>query len=89
MAGTPGAETVGAYFHFYLLAMGSGRPRRPEELSEMLQKAGFAWVRLLPTRRPMLVRVLVADCRGPGSLPIPRRAGEETAAGQIPRPPVI
>ena len=31
MAGTPGAEPMGdAYFGFYLLAMGSGRPRTAE-----------------------------------------------------------
>jgi len=61
MAGTPHAEGVGAYFAFYLLAMGSGRPRRTDELSALLHTAGFASVRLLPTRRPMLVRVLVAS----------------------------
>jgi demethylspheroidene O-methyltransferase len=60
MAGTAGAETVGAYFDFYLLAMGSGRPRTVEELSAMLRQAGFSQVNLLPTRRTMLVRVLVA-----------------------------
>jgi demethylspheroidene O-methyltransferase len=62
MAGTPGAEPVGAYFNFYLMAMGSGRPRRPEELSRLVREAGFSSARLLPTRRPMLVRVLVARC---------------------------
>ncbi len=62
MAGTPGAEPVGeAYFGFYLLAMGRGRPRRPEEYAAMLQAAGFARPRLLPTRTPLLVRVMVAD----------------------------
>jgi len=60
MAGTSGAESVGAYFGFYLLAMGSGRPRRSEELTAMLQQAGFAHVRLLPTHQKLLVRVLVA-----------------------------
>jgi demethylspheroidene O-methyltransferase len=60
MAGTPGAESVGTYFDFYLLAMGSGRARRAETLSDMLRQAGFARVRLLPTRRPMQVRVLLA-----------------------------
>jgi demethylspheroidene O-methyltransferase len=60
MAGTAGAETVAAYFAFYLLAMGSGRPRRPEALAQLLRAAGFSRVRLVPTRRPMLVRVLVA-----------------------------
>jgi demethylspheroidene O-methyltransferase len=62
MAGTSGAEPMGeAYFGFYLLAMGSGRPRRPEELRAMLAEAGFAASRILPTPTPLLTRVLVAD----------------------------
>lgn len=61
MAGTPGAEPIGAaYFGFYLLAMGGGRPRRPEELSAMITAAGFAKPRIPRTRRPLLSRVLVA-----------------------------
>jgi demethylspheroidene O-methyltransferase len=62
MSGTSGAETVGAYFNFYLLAMGSGRPRRAEELMGLMNKAGFSRARLIPTRRPMLVRVLIGQC---------------------------
>ena len=43
MLGTPGAETVGdAYFGFYLLAMGRGRARTPEQLKQMLTEAGFS-----------------------------------------------
>jgi demethylspheroidene O-methyltransferase len=65
MAGTPGAEPIGdAYFGFYLLAMGSGRPRRAEELHAMLHAAGFAAVRERKTRRPLLARVLVAQKTG-------------------------
>ncbi|MGH1572197.1 methyltransferase [Methylobacterium sp. P31] len=65
MAGTPGAEPVGdAYFGFYLLAMGSGRPRRVEELHAMLRAAGFASTRERPTRRPLLTRVLLAQKTG-------------------------
>ncbi|BAQ48815.1 MULTISPECIES: methyltransferase [Methylobacterium] len=61
MAGTPGAEPIGdAYFGFYLLAMGSGRPRTADELGAMLREAGFARVREHRTRRPLLVRLLVA-----------------------------
>ena len=61
MAGTPGAEPVGdAYFGFYLLAMGSGRPRRAEELSAMIARAGFSRVREIPTRRPLLTRLITA-----------------------------
>ncbi|MCU0835595.1 MAG: acetylserotonin O-methyltransferase [Chromatiaceae bacterium] len=61
MSGTPGAEPIGdAYFGFYLLAMGSGRPRTAEELTAMLREAGFDRVREVPTRRPLLTRLLVA-----------------------------
>lgn len=60
-AGTPGAEPVGdAYFGLYLLAMGSGRPRRAEELSALLAAAGFREIRERPTRRPLLARMLTA-----------------------------
>ena len=61
MAGTPGAEPVGdGYFGFYLLAMGSGRPRTAAELTALLQAAGFTRVREVRTARPMLVRILEA-----------------------------
>ncbi|TCZ65975.1 methyltransferase [Roseicella aquatilis] len=61
MSGTPGAEPITeAYFGFYLLAMGTGRPRRPEELAELLRGAGFTAPRLLSTRTPLLARVMVA-----------------------------
>ena len=62
MSGTRGAEAMGdAYFGFYLLAMGRGRPRTKEELTELIEAAGFAGVRLLPTRIPLQVRLLVAQ----------------------------
>jgi demethylspheroidene O-methyltransferase len=60
MAGTAGAERVGAYFAFYLLAMGSGRPRSADQLAALLRATGFSDVRELPTRRPLLVRLLAA-----------------------------
>jgi demethylspheroidene O-methyltransferase len=62
MAGTAGAEPMGgAYFGFYLLAMGRGRPRRPDELAAMLAAAGFSGARLMPTDTPLLTRVMQAD----------------------------
>jgi len=62
MAGTPGAEPMGeAYFGFYLLAMGSGRPRSPAELRAMLNEAGFCRVRHHRTRWPLLTRLLTAQ----------------------------
>ncbi len=61
MAGTPGAERMGdAYFGFYLLAMGSGRPRSQAELTSMLRAAGFARIRRLRTATPLLTSVLLA-----------------------------
>ncbi|GAC1620520.1 MAG: methyltransferase [Nevskia sp.] len=61
MSGTPGAEPVGdAYFGFYLLAMGRGRPRTPERLSELLVEAGFACPKLIPTNLPIQTRLLQA-----------------------------
>jgi demethylspheroidene O-methyltransferase len=51
----------GAYFGFYLLAMGRGRPRRPDELAAMLIAAGFSAPRLLPTDTPLLTRVMQAE----------------------------
>lgn len=56
-----GRDPVGdAYFGFYLLAMGSGRPRQPREIAGMMSAAGFLAVQNCQTRQPMLTRVIVA-----------------------------
>ncbi len=61
MAETPGAEPAGAaYFGFYLLAMGSGRPRSFAEITKLLKHSGFDQIRALRTRTPLLVRALKA-----------------------------
>jgi demethylspheroidene O-methyltransferase len=61
LAGTSGAEAIGdAYFGFYLLAMGSGRPRSFARLSEMLRASGFAQIALKPSDMPMLTSVVIA-----------------------------
>ena len=60
MAGTPSAGGVGAYFHMYLWAMRSGRPRTVEELTVLLEEAGFADIREQSSFQPLLVRVLTA-----------------------------
>jgi demethylspheroidene O-methyltransferase len=61
MAATPGAERMGdAYFGFYLLAMGSGRPRSAAALAGMLREAGFSRVHTPPTHTPLLTSLLVA-----------------------------
>jgi demethylspheroidene O-methyltransferase len=61
MSGLPGAEPVGdAYYAFYTLAMGSGRPRTPEAIGRLLQAAGFARHRIIPTRMPVLTSIILA-----------------------------
>ena len=61
LAGIRGAEPIGdAYFAFYLLAMGRGRPRTFSRLRDMLTEARFADVRLQPTAIPMLASVITA-----------------------------
>ena len=63
MAEVPGVEPIGdAYFGFYLLAMGRGRPRSAARLTAMLHEAGFASVRSVPTQMPLQAGVLVARC---------------------------
>jgi len=60
MANPKGAKHD-AYFHFYLLAMGEGRLRTPEQLSKMMVQAGFDRVRLLDNPMPMHTRILIAQ----------------------------
>lgn len=61
MAATAGAEAMGAaYFGFYLLAMGRGRPRTRPRLVELLHQAGFVRVRALGTRLPLQTQLLSA-----------------------------
>jgi len=51
---------IDAYFNAYLLAMGSGRPRRSDEYRRLLACVGFGRVRRRQTRLPLLATVLVA-----------------------------
>jgi demethylspheroidene O-methyltransferase len=61
ISGVSGTEPIGdAYFAFYLMAMGSGRPRTFERLSEMLRDAGFADIALRPAGMPLLTSVITA-----------------------------
>ncbi len=61
LAEVAGAETVGgAYFGFYFLAMGRGQARSFARLSQLVRDAGFADIRLLPTRIPLQTSVIVA-----------------------------
>lgn len=61
MSDDKGTDPVGpAYFGFYLLAMGSGRPLRPGEIVELLKMAGFGAIQRRSTRQPMLTRLIVS-----------------------------
>lgn len=56
--GEPGAPSD-AYFHFYLLAMGAGRLRTPDELRHLMEQAGFSHVELVPNAMPIHTRILI------------------------------
>jgi len=61
MLGTPGAQPVAAaYFGFYLMAMGQGRPRTPAAIESLLRGAGFTAIKSHRTQAPLLARVLSA-----------------------------
>jgi demethylspheroidene O-methyltransferase len=49
-----------AYFHFYLLAMGSGRLRTANELMGFMAEAGFTRMELLANPMPLQTQILVA-----------------------------
>ena len=60
MADTPDHPAMGhAYFGFYLLAMGRGRPRTIQEISRLAMEAGFKGVEMLPCSMPINAQVLL------------------------------
>lgn len=62
MAQIPSAEPMGeAFFGLYLWAMGSGRPRSPEDIIAMLRKASFARARTVATAQPVNASVIIAE----------------------------
>jgi demethylspheroidene O-methyltransferase len=67
MAETKGFEAMGhAYFGFYLLAMGRGRPRTEAEISSLLSQAGFTGICLLNSYMPLNAQIL--QCNKPGNI---------------------
>lgn len=54
-----GPTQTDAYFHFYLLAMGAGRLRTPEELMRLMRDAGFGGVECIPNAMPIHTQILV------------------------------
>jgi demethylspheroidene O-methyltransferase len=66
MAETKGFEAMGhAYFGFYLLAMGRGRPRTEAEISGLLSQVGFTGIRLLNSYMPLNAKIL--QCNKPST----------------------
>ena len=64
MSGDPdSARIADVYFAFYLLAMGSGRPRSAQAITRMLRASGFADIRPIRTPRPMLVSMIAARAK--------------------------
>lgn len=62
MADTPGAELMGsAYFGLYLLAMGSGRARTRNEISDLLNRAGFRSTSFITGKRVLRTGIAVAN----------------------------
>ena len=62
MAELPGTEVMaGAYFGFYLMAMGRGRPRSTAELSRLVEQAGFDCISLRTGRRVLRTGILTAQ----------------------------
>lgn len=61
MAGARGAEPMGeAYFGFYLMAMGRGRPRSAPAIMALLAEAGFSQPRLHRSRMPLIADLVTA-----------------------------
>ncbi len=68
MAGPQGEPSATApYYHFYLMAMGPGRLRTPEELTALMQEAGFTHIEPVPNPMPLHARLLVGRKTRPTS----------------------
>lgn len=60
MAQTDGQpSSTDPYYHFYLMAMGSGRLRTPQALSALMEQAGFTHLELVPNPMPLHAQLLV------------------------------
>lgn len=55
-----GERYATAYFGTYVLAMGSGRCRTPEEIGALARQAGFARFEVKPCRSPLMATIVVA-----------------------------
>ena len=57
--GSAAGAQADAYFHFYLLAMGAGRLRAPEELMQMMQAVGFKQIQRLSNAMPIHAQLIL------------------------------
>jgi len=70
MLGTRGAQPVAAaYFGFYLMAMGQGKPRTPVAIESLLRGAGFTAIKSHRTHAPLLARVVSARPQDGNKIP--------------------
>lgn len=53
------ASSTDPYFHFYLMAMGSGRLRTPQALAALMTEAGFTHIEPVPNPMPLHAQLLV------------------------------
>jgi demethylspheroidene O-methyltransferase len=49
------------YFHFYLLAMGSGRLRTAQALTALMQEAGFTHIQAIANPMPLHAGLLLGQ----------------------------
>ena len=54
-------EMVDPYFHFYLLAMGAGRLRSPQDIARLLADSGFGGIEAVPTAMPIHAQIVTAQ----------------------------
>jgi demethylspheroidene O-methyltransferase len=60
MAQTDGQpSSTDPYYHFYLMAMGSGRLRTPQALNALMTQAGFTHIELVPNPMALHAQLLV------------------------------
>jgi demethylspheroidene O-methyltransferase len=55
----PSADQADAYYHFYLMAMGSGRLRTPQEIAALMREAGFIAIEQVPNPMPIHGQLVV------------------------------
>jgi len=60
----PASDQAEAYYHFYLLAMGAGRLRTPQEIARLMKEAGFVAVEQVPNAMPIHGQLVIGR-KGP------------------------